>query len=70
MTVLKRYVLRLLMSLNYITANVVDRNNGRINCRDSINGGALNQELGGVRSVLQCQGRSGRWRSFGDVAQG
>ncbi|KAK6163402.1 hypothetical protein DH2020_000266 [Rehmannia glutinosa] len=30
MTVLKRYVLRLFMSLKYITANVVDRNNGRI----------------------------------------
>ncbi|KAL2249156.1 uncharacterized protein LOC105166841 [Sesamum indicum] len=30
MTVLKRYVLRLFISLKYITANVVDRNNGRI----------------------------------------
>ncbi|XAR57617.1 hypothetical protein NMG60_11025815 [Bertholletia excelsa] len=30
MTGLKRYVLRLFMSLKYITANVVDRNNGRI----------------------------------------
>ncbi|KAG5578105.1 hypothetical protein H5410_058239 [Solanum commersonii] len=30
MTLLKRYVLRLFISLNYITANVVDRNNGRI----------------------------------------
>ncbi|KAL4558437.1 hypothetical protein LXL04_036637 [Taraxacum kok-saghyz] len=30
MTVLKRYVLRLFMSLKYITANIVDRNNGRI----------------------------------------
>lgn len=30
MTVLKRYVLRLFVSLKYITANVVDRNNGRI----------------------------------------
>ncbi|GMI96970.1 hypothetical protein HRI_003366300 [Hibiscus trionum] len=30
MTVLKRYVLRLFFSLKYITANVVDRNNGRI----------------------------------------
>ncbi|PWA50369.1 hypothetical protein CTI12_AA473340 [Artemisia annua] len=30
MTVLKRYVLRLFMSLKYITANVLDRNNGRI----------------------------------------
>ncbi|KAJ0248275.1 hypothetical protein HA466_0153980 [Hirschfeldia incana] len=30
MTVLKRYVLRLFMSIKYITANVVDRNNGRI----------------------------------------
>ncbi|PWA50370.1 Ribosomal protein L18/L5 [Artemisia annua] len=30
MTVLKRYVLRLFMSLKYITANVVDRNNGSI----------------------------------------
>ncbi|XP_022985582.1 uncharacterized protein LOC111483610 [Cucurbita maxima] len=30
MTVLKRYVVRLFISLKYITANVVDRNNGRI----------------------------------------
>ncbi|KAJ6739602.1 39S RIBOSOMAL PROTEIN L18 MITOCHONDRIAL [Salix koriyanagi] len=30
MTVLKRYVLRLFISLKYVTANVVDRNNGRI----------------------------------------
>ncbi|KAG6431896.1 hypothetical protein SASPL_103468 [Salvia splendens] len=30
MTLLKRYVLRLFISLKYITANVVDRNNGRI----------------------------------------
>ncbi|XP_051137216.1 uncharacterized protein LOC127255625 [Andrographis paniculata] len=30
MTVLKRYVLKLFISLKYITANVVDRNNGRI----------------------------------------
>ncbi|XP_058227359.1 uncharacterized protein LOC131335837 isoform X2 [Rhododendron vialii] len=30
MTVLKRYVLRLFISLKYITTNVVDRNNGRI----------------------------------------
>ncbi|XP_043701923.1 50S ribosomal protein L18 [Telopea speciosissima] len=30
MTVMKRYVLRLFMSLKHITANVVDRNNGRI----------------------------------------
>ncbi|XP_050214619.1 uncharacterized protein LOC126665764 [Mercurialis annua] len=30
MTILKRYVLRLFISLKYITANVVDRNNGRI----------------------------------------
>ncbi|KAK9127514.1 hypothetical protein Syun_016311 [Stephania yunnanensis] len=30
MTVMKRYVLRLFISLKYITANVVDRNNGRI----------------------------------------
>lgn len=30
MTVLKRYVLRLFMSIKYITANVVDRNNGRV----------------------------------------
>ncbi|KAI3795068.1 hypothetical protein L1987_37712 [Smallanthus sonchifolius] len=30
MTVLKRYVLRLFMSIKYITANVVYRNNGRI----------------------------------------
>ncbi|XP_061338895.1 uncharacterized protein LOC133285656 [Gastrolobium bilobum] len=30
MTVTKRYVLRLFISLKYITANVVDRNNGRI----------------------------------------
>ncbi|KAA0025753.1 hypothetical protein IC582_019847 [Cucumis melo] len=30
MTVLKRYVLRLFISLKYITANVVDRNNGRV----------------------------------------
>ncbi|XP_027337774.1 uncharacterized protein LOC113851476 [Abrus precatorius] len=30
MPVIKRYVLRLFISLKYITANVVDRNNGRI----------------------------------------
>ncbi|KAL2344116.1 hypothetical protein Fmac_005401 [Flemingia macrophylla] len=30
MPVMKRYVLRLFISLKYITANVVDRNNGRI----------------------------------------
>ncbi|KAL3838434.1 hypothetical protein ACJIZ3_023025 [Penstemon smallii] len=30
MAVLKRYVLRLFISVKYITANVVDRNNGRI----------------------------------------
>ncbi|KAG5615251.1 hypothetical protein H5410_015075 [Solanum commersonii] len=30
MTLLKRYVLRLFISLKYITANVVDRNNGCI----------------------------------------
>ncbi|KAL0009692.1 hypothetical protein SO802_004800 [Lithocarpus litseifolius] len=30
MTVLKRYVLRLFISIKYITANVVDRNNGQI----------------------------------------
>ncbi|KAM4084105.1 hypothetical protein ACB094_08G106900 [Castanea mollissima] len=30
MTVLKQYVLRLFISIKYITANVVDRNNGRI----------------------------------------
>ncbi|KAE8649072.1 uncharacterized protein LOC101206481 [Cucumis sativus] len=30
MTLLKRYVLRLFLSLKYITANVVDRNNGRV----------------------------------------
>jgi len=30
MTVLKRYVLRLFISIKYITANVIDRNNGRI----------------------------------------
>lgn len=30
MTLLKRYMLRLFISLKYITANVVDRNHGRI----------------------------------------
>ncbi|CAH9090184.1 unnamed protein product [Cuscuta europaea] len=30
MVVVKRYVLRLFISLKYITANVIDRNNGRI----------------------------------------
>ncbi|WCJ23356.1 Ribosomal L18p/L5e family protein [Euphorbia peplus] len=30
MTVLKRYILRMFISLKYITVNVVDRNNGRI----------------------------------------
>ncbi|XP_056687269.1 uncharacterized protein [Spinacia oleracea] len=29
-TVMKRYVLKLFISLKYITANVVDRNNGKI----------------------------------------
>ncbi|RHN80613.1 putative ribosomal protein L18 [Medicago truncatula] len=30
MTLTKRYVLRLFISIKYITANVVDRNSGRI----------------------------------------
>lgn len=30
MTVLKSYVLKLFLSLKYITENVVERNNGRI----------------------------------------
>ncbi|XP_054791025.1 uncharacterized protein LOC129298720 [Prosopis cineraria] len=30
MSVLKRYVLRLFISIKYVTANVIDRNNGRI----------------------------------------
>lgn len=30
MVLLKRYVLKLFMSIKYITANVVDRNNGKI----------------------------------------
>ena len=30
MTVLKRYVLRMFISLKYITTNVVDKNNGWI----------------------------------------
>ncbi|KAK3442349.1 hypothetical protein EUGRSUZ_B02540 [Eucalyptus grandis] len=30
MTVLKRYVLRFFISLKYVTANVMDRNHGRI----------------------------------------
>ncbi|GFZ17860.1 uncharacterized protein LOC130766783 [Actinidia eriantha] len=50
MTVLKRYVLRLFISLKYITANVVDRNNGRIIATSSTVEHAL-------KSTLEC-GRS------------
>ena len=50
MTVLKRYVLRLFISLKYITANVVDRNNGRIIATSSMVEHTL-------KSTLEC-GRS------------
>ncbi|PSR89932.1 50S ribosomal protein [Actinidia chinensis var. chinensis] len=50
MTVLKRYVLRLFISLKYITANVVDRNNGRIIATSSTVEHA-------IKSTLEC-GRS------------
>lgn len=50
MTLLKRYVLRLFISLKYITANVVDRNNGRIVATASTVEHAL-------KSTLEC-GRS------------
>ncbi|XP_058216381.1 uncharacterized protein LOC131327300 [Rhododendron vialii] len=50
MTVLKRYVLRLFISLKYITANVVDRNNGQIVTSAS----TVEQSL---KSTLEC-GRS------------
>ncbi|CAA0817779.1 Ribosomal L18p/L5e family protein [Striga hermonthica] len=47
MTLLKRYVLRLFISLKYITANVVDRNNGRIVATASTVENAL-------KSTLEC----------------
>ncbi|KAF5931014.1 hypothetical protein HYC85_031887 [Camellia sinensis] len=47
MTLLKRYVLRLFISLRYITANVVDRNNGRIVATSSTVEHA-------VKSTLEC----------------
>ncbi|KAL9243916.1 hypothetical protein vseg_017751 [Gypsophila vaccaria] len=50
MVVLKRYALKLFMSLKYITANVVDRNNGRIVATSSTAEHAL-------KSTLEC-GRS------------
>ncbi|KAK7271547.1 hypothetical protein RJT34_27526 [Clitoria ternatea] len=45
MPVLKRYVLRLFISLKYITANVVDRNNGRIVATSSTAEQAIKQSL-------------------------
>nr|DAD43927.1 TPA_asm: hypothetical protein HUJ06_002157 [Nelumbo nucifera] len=50
MTVTKRYVLRLFISLKYITTNVVDRNNGRIVATASTVEHA-------IKSALEC-GRS------------
>ncbi|CAL5426479.1 unnamed protein product [Camellia sinensis] len=47
MTLLKRYVLRLFISLKYITANVVDRDNGRIVATSSTVEHA-------VKSTLEC----------------
>ncbi|CAA0832598.1 Ribosomal L18p/L5e family protein [Striga hermonthica] len=48
MTLLKRYVVRMFMSLKYITANVVDRNNGRIVASASSVENAL-------KSTLECK---------------
>ncbi|KAL5712178.1 hypothetical protein ACHQM5_014375 [Ranunculus cassubicifolius] len=45
MTLMKRYVLRLFISLKYITANVVDRNNGRIVATASTVEHALKESL-------------------------
>ena len=50
MPVLKRYVLRLFISLKYITANVVDRNNGRI----AVSASTVEHS---IKSTLEC-GRS------------
>ncbi|GER39444.1 50S ribosomal protein L18 [Striga asiatica] len=47
MTLLKRYVMRMFISLKYITANVVDRNNGRIVATASTVENAL-------KSTLEC----------------
>lgn len=45
MTLMKRYVLRLFISLKYITANVVDRNNGRIVATSSTVEHAMKESL-------------------------
>ncbi|KAK9691168.1 hypothetical protein RND81_09G180600 [Saponaria officinalis] len=45
MVVLKRYALKLFMSLKYVTANVVDRNNGRIVATSSTAEHALKKTL-------------------------
>ncbi|XP_057457247.1 uncharacterized protein LOC130748117 isoform X2 [Lotus japonicus] len=45
MTLMKRYVLRLFTSLKYITANVVDRNNGRIVATSSTVEHAMKESL-------------------------
>ncbi|KAG2311497.1 hypothetical protein Bca4012_025814 [Brassica carinata] len=52
MTVLKRYVLRLFMSIKYITANVVDRNNGRVVTTASTVEHAVKNSLECGREVL------------------
>ncbi|KAL1332741.1 hypothetical protein AAHE18_11G050300 [Arachis hypogaea] len=45
MTVLKRYVLRIFMSLKHITANMVDRNHGHIVATYSMAEHSINQSL-------------------------
>ncbi|PIA37245.1 hypothetical protein AQUCO_03000082v1 [Aquilegia coerulea] len=61
MTLMKRYVLRLFISLKYITANVVDRNNGRIVATASTVEHAL-------KEALEC-GRSCNAKAAGAVGE-
>ncbi|CAL5192988.1 unnamed protein product [Lathyrus oleraceus] len=50
MTLTKRYVLRLFISIKYITANVVDRNSGRIVATSSTAEHDIKQSLECARS--------------------
>ncbi|KAJ4978136.1 hypothetical protein NE237_008916 [Protea cynaroides] len=61
MTVTKRYVLRMFMSLKHITANVVDRNNGRIVATASTVEHAL-------KNTMEC-GRSCNAKAAGVVGE-
>ncbi|XP_058199922.1 uncharacterized protein LOC131314950 isoform X2 [Rhododendron vialii] len=61
MTILKRYMLRLFISLKYITANVVDRNNGQIVATAST-------VEHSVKNMLEC-GRSGNAKAAAVVGE-